>query len=136
MKEVNPEPLDGTVEIDETYVGGKKLGQGVYAARKAKEVVIGIKQRNGELRFFHAEDATSGTLAKYIRENIRDDVDVIMTDEFAAYPLAIAKAEKWGVEHKTVNHSKGIYANGDITTNGIESAFSLLKRVLWEPGTV
>jgi hypothetical protein len=51
-----------------------------------------------------------------------------MTDEFSAYPMAIAKAEKWGVEHKTVNHSKGIYVNGDITTNGIESAFSLLKR--------
>jgi len=128
MKEVNPEPLDGTVEIDETYVGGKKIGKGVYAGKRAKEVVIGIKQRNGELRFFHAEDATSGTLAKYIRENISDDVDVIMTDEFAAYPMAIAKAEKWDVEHKTVNHSKGIYVNGDITTNGIESAFSLLKR--------
>ena len=80
------------------------------------------------MRFFHADDATSGTLAKYIRENISGDVDVIITDEFAAYPMAIAKAEKWGVEHRTVNHSKGIYVDGDLTTNGIESAFSLLKR--------
>lgn len=128
VKEVNPEPLDGIVEIDETYVGGKKRGQGVYAGKKAKEVVIGIEQRGGELRFFHAEDAASGTLAKYIRENISGDVDVIMTDELAAYPLAIARAEKWDLEHKAVNHSKGIYVNGDITTNGIESAFSLLKR--------
>jgi transposase-like protein len=127
MKEVNSEPLDGIVEVDETYVGGKKSGQGVYAGKRAKEVVIGIKQRGGELRFFHAEDATSGTLAKYIRENISDDVDVIMTDESAAYPLAIVKAEKWDTKHKTVNHSKGIYVDGDVTTNGIESAFSLLK---------
>jgi hypothetical protein len=59
---------------------------------KSKEVVIGIKQRGGELRFFHAEDVKSGTLAKYIKENVSEDVDVIMTDEFGAYPSAIGKA--------------------------------------------
>ena len=60
------------------------------AARTTKrEVVVGIKQRGGELRFFHAEDVKSGTLAKYIKENVSDDVDVIMTDEWPAYPKAI-----------------------------------------------
>jgi hypothetical protein len=69
----------------------------------------------------------SGTLPKYIRENISQDVDVIMTDEFGGYPLAIAKA---GVlaEHQTVKHKDGIYVDGDVYTNGVESAFSLLKR--------
>jgi molybdenum-dependent DNA-binding transcriptional regulator ModE len=57
LKEVNPEPLDGTIEMDETYIGGRKLGQGSKLAKQAKEVVIGIKQRNGDLRFFRAEDA-------------------------------------------------------------------------------
>ena len=85
------EKLDGTVEMDETYVGGKKIGYGRYAGKKNKEVVIGIRQRGGELRFFHAEDAKSGTLAKYIRENISGDVDVIVTDEFSAYPFALEK---------------------------------------------
>jgi transposase-like protein len=90
-------------------------------------VVIGIRQRGGELRFFHAQDVKSGTLAKYIKENISQDVDVIMTDEFGGYPSAIAKA---GViaEHKTIKHKDGIYVDGDVYTNGIESAFSLLKR--------
>ncbi len=128
MKEVNPERLDGTVEIDETYVGGKKIGWGVYAGKKAKEVVIGIKQRGGELRFFHAEDAKSGTLAKYIKENISDDVHVIMTDEFVSYPFALDRAGHSRDKHKTVKHKAGVYVDGDITTNGIESAFSLLKR--------
>src|SRR5271170_2942114 len=41
--------LDGTVEMDETYIGGRKIGQGVYAGKKAKVPVFGIKQRGGEL---------------------------------------------------------------------------------------
>jgi transposase-like protein len=128
MKEAQTQPLGGTLEIDETYVGGKQHGKGSRGrSLKSKEVVIGIKQRGGELRFFHASDVKSGTLAKYIRENVSEDVDVIMTDDFGAYPPALAKA---GVlcEHKAINHSGGVYVEGDITTNGIESAFSLLKR--------
>lgn len=121
--------LSGTVEVDETFIGGRQHGHQHKPGHPMckKEVVIGIRQRGGELRFFHAEDVKSGTLAKYIKENISQNVDVIMTDEFAAYPNAIAKA---GVltEHKTIKHKDGIYAIGDLHTNTIESAFSLLKR--------
>ena len=67
MKEVNPEPLDGIVEMDETFVGGVQRGKHwKRRENNKKEVVVGIKQRGGELRFFHAEDVKSGTLAKYI----------------------------------------------------------------------
>ena len=82
----------------------------------------------GELRFFKAEDCKSGTLAKYIRENVSGDVDVIMTDDWGAYPGAMRKAGVSPTKHKTINHSAKVYVDGDITTNGIESAFSLLKR--------
>lgn len=128
MKEVNPEPLDGVIEMDETFVGGKMKGHDARRNRlQNKEVVIGIKQRDGDLRFFHAEDVKSGTLAKYIRENVDKSVQVIMTDEWNAYPKAVRES---GVlaEHRTVNHHAGVYVDGDVTTNGIESAFSLLKR--------
>jgi transposase-like protein len=128
MTEANPEPLSGIVEMDETYVGGKKIGQGVHAGKKAKVPVFGIKQRGGDLRFFKAEDVKSGTLAKYIKENVSADVEVIMTDEASMYPMAIYRAGLVSTPHKTVNHSENIYAQGEITTNGIESAFSLLKR--------
>jgi transposase-like protein len=121
--------LGGTIEVDETFVGGKQRGHQhkVGHPECKKEVVIGIRQRGGALRFFHAQDVKSGTLAKYIRENVSGDVDVIMTDEFGAYPKALHDA---GVlcEHKTIKHKDGIYAVGDIYTNSIESAFSLLKR--------
>ena len=127
MKEADRPMLDGTVEMDETYVGGVMKGKGSKAAKAAKEVVIGIRQRNGDLRFFHAMDAKSGTLQKYIEENVSADVDVIITDTLPAYKNAVGETE-----HKTVNHWGNEYVryeNGEcVTTNTIESAFSLLKR--------
>jgi transposase-like protein len=128
MKEANPEPLSGTVEMDETFIGGKVRGRGWTAGWDNKEVVFGIKQRGGELRFFHAEDCKSGTLATYIKEHVSGDVDVIMTDEMMGYPMALKRAGHSVAKHRTIKHKDHIYVNGDITTNGIESAFSLLKR--------
>ena len=77
--------LDGIVEMDETYVGGKHTGHGRGSGTGQQQVVIGIKQRDGELRFFHAADASTGTLAKYIRENISSDVEVLVTDNLSGY---------------------------------------------------
>jgi len=129
MQATDRQPLGGIVEVAETFVGGRQRGHQhkVGHPECKKQVVIGIRQRGGELRFFHAQDVKSGTLAKYIKENISQDVDVIMTDEFGGYPSAIAKA---GVlaEHKTVKHKAGVYVDGDTYTNTVESAFSLLKR--------
>jgi transposase-like protein len=127
MKEAERPMLDGTVEMDETYVGGYMKGRGARAAKDAKEIVIGIRQRNGDVRFFHAQDAKSGTLQRYIQENVSADVDVIITDTMPAYRSAVGEAQ-----HKTVNHWEGEYARYEdgfcVTTNTVESAFSLLKR--------
>jgi transposase-like protein len=125
--------LDGTLEMDETFVGGRQRSRSGHAGRipyseSNKIPVIGIKQRGGELRFFKAEDVKSGTLAKYIKENVSEDVDVIMTDEWQAYPKALKELGISKDKHKTVNHRSKVYVDGNITTNGIESAFSLLKR--------
>jgi len=129
MKEADRPMLDGTVEMDETYVGGKQrgYGSGWRGERHTKQVVIGIRQRGGDVRFFHAEDARKGTLAKYIQENISTDAEVIITDELPAYKSAVGEHK-----HETVNHNAKEYAryeNGAcISTNTVESAFSLLKR--------
>ena len=129
MKEVDRPMLDGTVEIDETYVGGIQRGHQNKPGfgESTKQIVIGIRQRGGELRFFHAKDAKSGTLAQFIRDNVSADVDVIMTDEFAAYPTAM-KALALTDKHKTIKHKAKVYVDGDIHTNTVENAFSLLKR--------
>lgn len=128
MAQVDQPMLSGTVEMDETYVGGKQTGKGVRYAKNQKEVVIGIRERGGDLRFFHAEDAKSGTLAKYIKENISTDVEVIVTDELPGYPSAMIEAGIHGRKHKTVRHKSKEYVRGDVYTNTVESAFSLLKR--------
>ncbi len=122
MLEVAPEKLGGTVEIDETYVAGKKRR---WRAKNAPQVVIGIRQRNGDLRMIHAENAKSATVREIINANIGSHVEVIMTDESAIYPWALDKMQK--NLHKTINHSRE-YAHGDVHTNTVESAFSLLKR--------
>jgi transposase-like protein len=123
------QPLGGTIEMDETYVGGReRKGRGWNRPDNNKEIVIGIRQRGGELRFFHASDAKSATLAKYIKENISDDVDVMVTDEFPAYPKAMIGAGVHGSKHKTIRHRDRVYVQGDVHTNTVESAFSLLKR--------
>ncbi|MGH9617218.1 MAG: IS1595 family transposase [Acidobacteriaceae bacterium] len=119
----------GTVKMDETYIGGvqrghqNKPGHGL----STKEIAIGLRQCGGETRFFHAGDCKSGTLAQYIKENISEDVDVIVTDEFNAYPGAM-KATGHVAKHKTIQHKSKVYVDVDIHTNTIESAFSLLKR--------
>ena len=128
MKETEQHMLDGTVEVDETYVGGKVRGQGRGPYAGKKEIVIGLRQRSGDLRLFRAEDVTSGTLAKYIRENISSDVDVIVTDELVGYPKAMIEAGFHQRKHKTIRHRDRVYVQGDIHTNTVESAFSLLKR--------
>jgi transposase-like protein len=122
MQEVAPKPLGGTVEIDETYVGGKKRR---WRPKSIKQVVIGIRQRNGDLRLIRATDAKSGTVREIINANVGSHVEVIMTDESTIYPWALDKMQK--DKHKTINHTRE-YAHGDVHTNTVESAFSLLKR--------
>jgi transposase-like protein len=130
MATAEKQMLDGKLEMDETFIGARQRGHQHKPGHPEckKQVVFGIKQRDGELRFFHAEDVKSGTLAQYIKENVSEDVEVIMTDEFNSYPSAISKSGLPSVRHHKVNHSLGVYAYDDVTTNGIESAFSLLKR--------
>jgi transposase-like protein len=129
MKEADRPMLDGTVEVDETWIGGReRKGKGWNRPDNNKEIVVGIRQRGGELRFFHASDIKSGTLAKYIKENISSDVDVIVTDEYPGYiPAMIASGIK-GTQHETIKHRDRVYVRGEVHTNTVESAFSLLKR--------
>jgi transposase-like protein len=128
MKEVERPMMDGTVEVDETYLGGKqhtysKAGYG----DSNKQIVVGIRQRGGDLRFFHAQDVKAGTLAQYVRENVSEDVEVIVTDELNTYPTAF-RDTAFAAKHKTIKHKAKVYVDGDIHTNTVESAFSLLKR--------
>jgi len=118
--------LSGVVEVDETYVGGKSGFRG--RSKKQKDIVIGLRERGGRIRFMHAGDVKAGTLQQIIEQFVSNDVEMIVTDDFRSYPLAVKKFEG---KHRTINHSAGYYVTGEdgkIHTNTVESAFSLLKR--------
>lgn len=122
-------PLSGTVEIDETYVGGRIRGKGQGAGMKNKRVVMGAVERGGKLRLRHVPDDSAMTFRDFIKENVSPTVERIHTDQHKSYPPAL-KALKplFSVTHETVNHIRCEYVRGDVTTNRIESAFSLFKR--------
>ena len=121
-------PLTGTVEIDETYVGGKPRfkGKGIRAEWSTKEPVVALVQRGGKVKTQHVADVTARTLSKLIRASV-DRRARIITDEFVSYKR-VGKPFKGG--HETVNHKRKEYVRGDVTTNTVESFFATVKRGL------
>jgi len=122
-------PLKGIVEADTTYVGGKEKNKhakdrkGGTQGGSGKEVVLGILEREGELRASHVSDGKGVTLKSEIRDNVAPK-STLMTDEDRAF-TGLGK----DFVHHTVNHSAGEYVRHYILhTNGIESVWALLKR--------
>lgn len=123
IKEVNPVPLKGTVEVDETYIGGKRrhVGRGY---RGNKTCVIGALERNGPVRMEVLKWADKQKLHEFIHKTTGAEAENIYTDEYPGY----SGIQNSDMKHGTVNHSKEEWVHGDIHTNGIESVWSLLKR--------
>lgn len=122
--------LDGTIEVDEMYLGGRVRGKGKGMRRGDKQVVIGIIKRDGELRFVHVHAATGETVRYVMQQHVSEDVDVIVTDESVLYAAGFTKEQ--AEKHKSVNHRAEEYVRYEnglmVTTNTVESAFSLFKR--------
>ena len=124
--------LSGTVEVDETYVGGKRrVGRYGYEGQKGrpaphdqtKTPVVALVERKGRVRSFPIERVDGATLQKAIRQNVHLRSHM-MTDELHAYDgLNMGFAQ-----HDTIKHSDGVYARGPIHTNTVEGFFALLKR--------
>ena len=129
MAEAEKPMLSGQIEMDETYVGGKGHGGQERGRGTKKRPVLGIRQRNGELRLFHAKQVTAKSLEKFLRENVGEDVDVFYTDELPVY-RGIARRMGLAEKHLVVEHGTKEYVRGSAHTNSIESAFSLFKRGL------
>jgi len=78
--------------------------------------------------FFSAPPSLALLTLREAKRKNPEDVEAIVTDDLNVYPPAIAKTEIDPKKHKTINHSGGVYVMGEIHTNTVESAFSLLKR--------
>lgn len=124
-----PVPLTGTVEIDETYVGGKPRIKGKhnhFTRYQRKTPVVAMVQRGGDVRAQVVPRVNGKNLKRFIRENIHKSAR-LMTDE-APYYKRVGKEYEGG--HFTVNHSEKEYVRGDVYTNTVEGFFSILKRGL------
>jgi transposase-like protein len=121
----NDPKLTGTVEADETYVGGKKRYQGMPKRGYDKAAVFGMVERDGDVRFRMLERVTYDRLGEVLAENA-DLTCRVITDEHTAYP----RATKPFSGHQTVTHSIKEYKvpGTDVHTNTIEGVFSLIKR--------
>ena len=123
--------LGGTVEVDETYVGGKARPQASASKANAKRgrgtkktPVVALVERDGRVRARKIERVDAATLKGAVRENV-DRKARLMTDEFRSYH---GLGKEFAGGHEVVRHSAGEYARGDAHTNTVESFFALLKR--------
>ncbi len=123
MDEKPTTQLTGTVEIDETYVGGKRRGNQWYPDKPPKDVLFGAVQRKGKVRVRHVPNNGKWTLLDQIEANI-DPKAQIYSDEFASY----WGLKKHGYKHGSVTHSRYEWTDGDIHTQNIENVWSHLKR--------
>lgn len=126
------EKFGGTVEADETFIGG--LARNMHKSKKAekitgtggsgKELVMGLLDREtGKVRVKHVANRKRGTLQEEVRANVEPG-SAVYTDELASY-LGLDKE----YVHEFVNHAEE-YVRGSVHTNGMENFWSLLKRML------
>ena len=122
--------LQGIIEADETYIGGKprkknkrsddepaKRGRGTE-----KDAIIGAVQRGGKVVAQLAPNLTGRTILEFIRSAVNLKDSGLITDEYQAYNLVGRE-----LKHSVINH-KEQYADGETHTNTIEGFWSLLKR--------
>lgn len=126
----------GIVEVDETYYGsidkakirtkttsGRPYTKGGKSGPSNKRPIVSLVERGGSVRSFHVPVADAANVAKIVRENIHRE-SRIHTDESRLYPVVGNEF----AAHETVNHRAKEYARGDVTTNTVETYFSVFKR--------
>ncbi len=122
--------LEGEVEVDETFIGGKAHNMHASQRRaaaltgtKGKVAVIGAIARKGMVVARVIENTDTATLDSFVRETVSQRVKLVATDEHSGYRLLGRN-----MNHRVVRHSAGEYVVGSTHTNTIEGFWSLFKR--------
>jgi transposase-like protein len=129
LMEQTTEPLDSgnPVEIDETYVGGKRRNgrRGRPAeGEKGPVPVLGIVQRGGRVCAMTVKNVKRATVFPIVTERVLPD-STVYTDEL---PMYNTLGKEGGYVHKRIRHKERVYVSGDVHTNTIEGFWSLTKR--------
>jgi transposase-like protein len=111
------------VETDDTWIGGKNRGQGKGKGWQNKSHVLAILERGGNVRSMKMGSVTASNLKVALREHVEPSTR-LMTDSASVFHWPA----KEFASHEKVDHSSGEYVRGDVTTNGVEGYFALLKR--------
>ena len=115
-------PLSGHVEVDETYIGGKRPGKRGRGA-SGKTVVMGIAEREGNAITKVVPNVKARTLLPMIWKNVSNN-STIFTDELPSYN----HVAKLGYAHEVVQHVAKQYVSGIAHVNTVESLWSTIKR--------
>jgi len=128
MADMDFEQLDGDVEIDETFIGGKGMNRRFVPnfSEKPKEVVMGMVKRGGKAYLRHIPNTGKYTLINQIDRYVSPKARII-TDQYAGY----TQLRKKGYRHETINHNVSYVRSGDIHTQNAENVWSHLKRGLF-----
>lgn len=128
LAELEPEPLSGIVEADETYHGNPpmRFGRRVpgRGAGRNKTAIIGAVERGGRVRLKVSDRVNRQALHEFLRAVIADEAEAIYTDDYQAY-IGIADLN---TRHETVTHSRKEWVQGDVHTQTMEDVWSLFKR--------
>jgi transposase-like protein len=114
--------LAGRVEVDETYIGGKRAGPRGRGAT-GKSVVIGLTERKGNAVAKVVPDVKATTLLPMIWKHVSNN-STIFTDELPSYN----QIAKLGYAHEIVQHAAKRYVAGNAHVNTVESLWSTIKR--------
>lgn len=114
--------LTGEVEVDETYVGGRRHGKRGRGA-EGKTAVVGAVQRQGKVIAKVVPDVKRHTLVPFVNKTV-DRNAILYTDEFPTYD----HMARIGYTHLRIRHRDKEYVRGNIHTNSIEGFWSLVKR--------
>ena len=112
------------VEVDETYVGGKRPGKRGRGA-EGKTPVIGAVERKGDVKAIVVSDVSGQTILPFVEANVEKGTTV-HTDEFPVYDKLVQK----GYVHQRVAHGQKVYVDGNSHTNTIEGFWAQVKNAV------